>query len=320
MVILAGQNLVKHFGGRKVLNSVDISISRARNVAIAGETGSGKTTLLKVLAGLIEPDSGVVLYEGERVEGPLTKLIPGHHRIGYLSQYFELRNNYRVEEIFDYSNKLDNQQAQEIFKMCQVSHLLARRTDQLSGGERQRIALARVLLTRPGVLLLDEPFSNLDLIQKTSLKNVLAAVAEAFQLSTVLVSHDPDDMLPFADIIHVVRNGNIIQSGSAEDIYYQPKDAHVAGLFGNYTEISQPLRDLFKQHGQPLHNHIEFLRPEMLLLTPAKNGAMNGIVESVSFLGASRQAKILSGGYSLICNYDDPAILKGSEVGVRLVR
>ncbi len=266
----------------------------------------------------MDTDNGVVFFKKQQVEGPLTKLIPGHDKIAYLSQYFELRNNYRVEEIFDYSNRLDDAQANEIFDLCQVSHLLKRRTDQLSGGERQRIALARVLLTQPEVLLLDEPYSNLDLAQKTALKNVLSLVTETFNLTTVLVSHDPLDILPFADIIHVMQNGNIVQTGSPRHIYYQPADAYVAGLFGYYTIVDEPLRSFFKSHRQPINDDIRFLRPEMLSISAKDRGSMNGIIKSLSFMGAYWQAKIDVRGYSIICNYNDSSFRIGSRVSVAL--
>lgn len=316
MNILEGQLLRKRFGDHDVLRDTSISITRGSSTAIAGATGSGKSTLIKILAGLIEPDTGRVLFNGQIVEGPLTKLIPGHEKIAYLSQFFELRNNYRVEEIFDYSNRLNDSQAEEIFKLCQVDHLLQRRTDQISGGERQRIALARVLLTNPDVLLLDEPFSNLDLIQKTSLKNVLGAVISAFQLTTVLVSHDPGDILPFADIVHVMKDGQIVQSGSPQDIYMRPQSPYVAGLFGHFTKVDQPLRELFASRGQALPEDLDFLRPEMLSITSASGGLFRGVVESTSFAGAFWQAKVRVNEYLLTCNYTDSSLQKGSNVNI----
>ena len=114
-------------------------------LAIAGETGSGKTTLLKMISGLVQPDSGKILLQGERVLGPLEKLIPGHSRIAYLSQFFELRNHYWVSEILEYANELTQKEAKELYDVCQISHLVNRRTDQLSGGERQRIAVVTLL-------------------------------------------------------------------------------------------------------------------------------------------------------------------------------
>lgn len=316
MNILVGQKLSKRFGDRDIPVGVNIEIPKGGSIAIAGATGSGKSTLLKMLAGLLEPDEGAVLFNGQKIEGPLTKLIPGHEKIAYLSQYFELRNNYRVEEIYDYSNRLDDSLAKEIFELCQVSHLLKRRTDQLSGGERQRIALARVLLTGPEILLLDEPYSNLDLGQKTSLKDALYAVKETFKLTTVLVSHDPADILPFADIIHIMQEGRIIQSGSPQDIYYRPLNEYVAGLLGYYTIVDDHLRNIFNTHQQPLDKNLQFLRPEMLSISAEHHGSIKGIIENISFMGAFQQTKVSIQGRSVICNYNDLSLRVGDNVSV----
>ena len=149
-----------------------------QKIAIAGETGSGKSTLLQIIAGLVQPDSGEVLLEGTRVIGPAETLVPGHPGIAYLSQQFELPPFLRVEQVLDYANTFPEAEAKTLYRLCQIDHLLTRRTNQLSGGERQRIALAKLLLGAPRLLLLDEPFSNLDLAHKNVLKTVIREIGE----------------------------------------------------------------------------------------------------------------------------------------------
>ncbi|HEY0610611.1 MAG TPA: ATP-binding cassette domain-containing protein, partial [Chitinophaga sp.] len=163
MSLLNVSAISKQQDGAFILKDISFEQRRFQHIAIAGETGSGKSTLLKVIGGLAQPDSGQVTFEGGRVKGPNEVLIPGHPGVAYLSQYFELRHNYWVEEILSYANKLTDEEAQNIYEICQIDHLFRRRTDQLSGGEKQRIALARLLTTSPRLLLLDEPFSNLDM-------------------------------------------------------------------------------------------------------------------------------------------------------------
>ncbi|MBD0295148.1 MAG: ATP-binding cassette domain-containing protein, partial [Flavisolibacter sp.] len=160
MSLLQVSNISRQEEGIYVLKNISFGQHPFQNIAIAGATGSGKTTLLKTIAGLVQPTQGTVWFEDERVEGPDEKLLPGHPRIAYLSQHFELLHHYRVEEIIQMANQLSDEEAYVICEVCRISNLVKRWTHQLSGGEKQRIALARLLVSSPRLLLLDEPFSN----------------------------------------------------------------------------------------------------------------------------------------------------------------
>jgi len=216
------------------LDNLGFSQRKGQRLAIVGETGSGKSNLLKTIAGLLTPSAGAVYFEGARVLGPLERLIPGQPGIAYLSQHFELWNNYHVQEILSYTNDLSPQEASELYQLCHIDHLLERRTDQLSGGERQRIALARILVHPPRLLLLDEPFSNLDMIHKRILKKVIADSASRFDITCTLVSHDPRDILPWANEVLVLRDGRLIRQGPPLDVYSRPENEYTAALLGDY--------------------------------------------------------------------------------------
>ena len=192
-----------------------------------------------MIAGLVEVGSGEVLFEGSRVLGPLERLVPGQPGIAYLSQHFELWHNYRVEEVLSYANDLSVEESAELYGICHIDHLLARRTDQLSGGERQRIALARLLVKPPRLLLLDEPFSNLDMMHKDVLKRVIRNIGDKLGITCILVSHDPLDLMAWADEIIVLRDAGVVQRGAPEEVYRGPVDAYVAGLFGKYNLIGK---------------------------------------------------------------------------------
>lgn len=217
------------------LAQISFTLRKNQRLAIAGETGSGKSTLLKIIGGLAAPEQGSVHFEGVRVLPPLERLIPGQSGIAYLSQHFELWHNYRVTEVLDYSNDLEPADARQLYDLCHIQHLLDRRTDQLSGGERQRIALARLLVRPPRLLLLDEPFSNLDMNHKRTLKTVLDNIANTFDITTILVSHDPYDTLTWADQIIILKDGRLIQQGPPKQVYNHPVDEYTAGLLGDYT-------------------------------------------------------------------------------------
>ncbi|HEY1165827.1 MAG TPA: ABC transporter ATP-binding protein [Chitinophaga sp.] len=281
MSLLKVSAISKQQDGAFILKDISFEQQPFQHIAIAGETGSGKSTLLKVISGLAQPDSGQVLFEGQKVKGPLQVLIPGHPGVAYLSQYFELRHNYWVEEILSYANMLSEEEAQDIYKICQIDHLFRRRTDQLSGGEKQRIALARLLTTAPRLLLLDEPFSNLDMIHKQTLKAVINDISEKLEITCILISHDPQDILSWADTVFLMKNGEIIQQGAPEEVYNRPVNEYAAGLLGKYNLIPSA------GDGKSL-----FIRPEHFVINNNTSGAFSGIVQSVSFWGGYYEIEV----------------------------
>ena len=279
--------------GTEVLKDINFGYDSFQRLAVAGETGSGKTTLLKTIAGLLQASAGEVLFGGERVPGPLEKLLPGHSRIAYLSQHFELRNNYRVADYLEMASKIDPAMAHRIYDLCHISHLLQRKTDQLSGGERQRTALARLLTTSPQLLVLDEPYSNLDGIHKQLLKQVIENIV-ADGTACLLVSHDPADVLPWAEEVLVLKEGRICQRDIPQKIYGQPVDEYTGGLFGDYNLLSAAeAKTVFGANGLAPHQKL-FVRPENIqLLRGEYGGQQKGLVTGLSFYGSYVEAEVL---------------------------
>lgn len=299
MSLLNVSKIRKEEGKNTVLKGVSFTQQRFQKIALAGESGAGKSTILKIIAGLVQADTGEVVFEQKRVLGPYEKLIPGHPGIAYLSQHFELRNSYRVEEVLGYANALSDEEAETIYDVCRISHLLKRRTDQVSGGERQRIAMARLLITSPGLLLLDEPFSNLDLIHKNILKSVISDIGDRLKITCMLASHDPLDTLSWADEILVLKGGQILQKGSAEQVYKQPVNEYVAGLFGKYNLISPAgIKDFLGLPGIKLNGKSLLIRPENFKIITddqplIENQPLKGQVNKVIFLGSSYEIEVL---------------------------
>jgi iron(III) transport system ATP-binding protein len=232
---LVVQSVRKSFKDSLVLNDIRVQLNQGERLAIAGETGSGKSTLLKIIAGLLQPDAGTVFFQGSRVLGPDEKLLPGHDKIGYLSQHFELLNNYRVEEIVEMKTVIPEQEAKRIIDLCNIGHLLTRKTTELSGGERQRVALAKTLVTNPSLLLLDEPFSNLDAIHKRAMKQTIHRLEQELGLTTIMVSHDGADLLSWASRILILQKGTIIQQGIPSEVYENPISEYAAALLGRFN-------------------------------------------------------------------------------------
>jgi len=297
MAFLTVDHISKTEQGRQIVQPISFVQERLQRIAIAGETGSGKSTLLKMVAGLIQPDSGTVLFEEKKVLGPLDRLLPGHPKIAYLSQHFELRNNYRVEELLAMANKLPQNEADMVYAICQIQHLLKRKNDELSGGERQRIALARLLTTSPALLLLDEPFSNLDRMHKDTIKSVIEDIGNKLHITCILVSHDAADTLSWADRIMIMRNGALVQEGTPHQLYYHPVDEYTAALLGEYNLIDANLHPVFvNMLGEAAAGKRVLLRPEQLSFGSVAHTSVAATVQQVYFYGSHYMIHVLADG------------------------
>jgi ABC-type sulfate/molybdate transport systems ATPase subunit len=285
MDFLRIEEVSKNVVGGIALQKTSLRIEQFQKIALVGETGSGKSTLLKIIGGYMSPDTGMAYFQEKKVWGPNEQLIPGHPGIAYLSQHFELRNNYYVHEILEYATKVSEEEAKKIFAICQIDYLLKRKTEQLSGGERQRISLARLLVGAPKLLLLDEPFSNLDMTHKSTIKKVIHDICDELNITCMLVSHEPVDVLSWADEILVLHEGNIIQKGYAVEIYKHPKNEYVSGLFGAYNVINTDSIAIKRAWKLMKEKDPIIIRPENILLSKNKKSAIAGIIKKISFCG-----------------------------------
>jgi ABC-type sugar transport system ATPase subunit len=290
MAFLEVQHISKKIQGNTILSDISFQQQALQKIAITGESGAGKTTLLKIISGHAQPDNGTVLFNGKRVIGPEEKLLPGHKEIAYLSQEHDLLHNYKVEELVWFENQLSHEEAATLFEICQIDHLLKRKTDQLSGGEKQRIALCMLLIKSPKMLILDEPFSNLDPIHTDILKAVLEDITERLQITCMLTSHDPHDTLSWADEIIVMKEGNIIQQGTPETIYRQPVNEYVAGMFGRYNLLTPAQAALF---GIEANGKNVMLRPEEFSMSATSTEGIKGIIQKISFWGSFYEAEVI---------------------------
>ena len=313
MKFLNVSSVSKRGTDRVILDEVSLSQAQGEKIAVAGETGSGKSTLLKIVAGLAQADSGTLEFEGQRVQGAMERLVPGHPRIAYLSQHFELQKFLRVEQVLAYANTLSGEESSRLYGICQIDHLLTRRTDQLSGGEAQRIALARNLVTAPSLLLLDEPFSNLDIPHKNTLKEVIEDLSGQLGISLILVSHDPTDTLPWADRILVLKEGQVTQWGTPYEIYRNPADAYTAGLFGRFNALEH--RDI-QQLGA--ENFFRFSRPEDFRLDVAGNAGIDVVVSDVRYFGSHYEIDVRWDAKSCIVSVLSNSMSIGDNVVLQL--
>ena len=300
-IILEAKNIAKRLSDNVYIDSLNFNMRKGEKLAFIGETGSGKTSVLKIIGGLMQPDNGEVFYKNERVKGPNETLIPGHAKIAYLSQHFELWNNYFVHELLSYSNELTKERSASLYNICQIDHLLNRYSDELSGGEKQRVALAALLTRSPELLLLDEPFSNLDAINKRIIKTVLNDIISEFKLDTVLISHDAADVLSWADKIIVLQSGKIVQTGTPQEVYHYPVNEYCAELLGNYFLLKKT--DAIKSTTLPDNrvNNI-FFRPEYVSISEKNHSSIEAIIEDVEYFGNHYLLKVKHNGVSFKIN------------------
>ena len=297
MALLEVQQISKRLQGGLLIDKICFDQKVLQKIAITGESGAGKTTLLKMIGGRAQPDSGTILFNGEKVIGPEEKLLPGHKEIGYLSQEHDLLHNYKVEDLVWFQNKLTDEESTKLFEICRITDLMKRRTDQLSGGEKQRIALCMVLTKLPKMLILDEPFSNLDPIHTDILKAVLEDITERLRVTCLLTSHDPNDTLSWADEIIVMKKGQILQQGTPERIYHQPVNEYVAGMFGRYNLLTPGQAAMF---GIESDGKNVIIRPEdFSIITTSENG-VKGIVQRISFWGSFYEVEVGVGEFKII--------------------
>jgi ABC-type sulfate/molybdate transport systems ATPase subunit len=283
--------------GGFAINNITATFLQHNKVAIIGSTGAGKSTLLKIISGFIQHQAGTIIFNGTQLLGPNHQLIAGAKGIGYLSQHFELRNNYRMEELLDMNNNLTQQELQQICAACDIVHLLKRKSNQLSGGEKQRIALARLLVNKPQLLILDEPYSNLDFAHKTHLKNVIASVCTTFNMGCILTSHEPSDVLNWAEQIMIMDCGQIIQEGTTQQVFYFAKNEYCAALLGHYFYLNAS-----QKNALALGNNAQnYFRPNQVqLFTTNLNNAFTATITHASFLGH---------GYLYTLNFNGTKIL-----------
>jgi ABC-type sulfate/molybdate transport systems ATPase subunit len=318
MSFLKITNITRQIEHVMAVDSVSFSQRKLEKIAIAGETGSGKSTLLKMIAGLVQPTSGSIIFENQLIAGPEDKLVPGHPHIAYLSQHFELQKFLRVEQVLEYANKLSEDEAQTLFQICRIDHLLHRKTDELSGGEKQRIAIARLLISTPKLLLLDEPFSNLDMMQRNTLKTVLEDICTGLKITCILVSHDPQDTLSWADKILIMRGGKIIQKGSPETIYTMPGTAYTAGLLGRFSTLTVDDTHFHIPGKTKLKQKELYVRPESLLLVSRDAKAVKGKISRITFTGTHYELEVLAGRQELTILTEKKTFKPGDTVYISL--
>lgn len=245
--LIYGERLSHVFHAKEdvpAVNSVEFGIQEGKITAIIGESGSGKSTLLKLIYGLLEPSSGEVRYRGWLVPTRKDKLIPGHDAMKLVTQGFDDLNLYA--KVWDnIASQLPNtdlsrkeSKTRETLERLKILDLAQQRVADLSGGEKQRVAIARALVNEPEVLLMDEPFNQVDAAFRDGLQQDIRHIVAQTGLTVLLVSHDPTEVLAMADELIVMKNAKIIEQGTPAKLYYEPHYSYTAQLLAKSNILS----------------------------------------------------------------------------------
>jgi len=214
---------------------IDVSIKKGEFVAIAGESGSGKTTLLRILAGLENANGKIDVFGKQWLNGKINKT-PQERGIGFVFQDYALFANMSVEKNLLFVNK-DKDLAQHLLDLTQLSELKNRYPNTLSGGQKQRVALCRAFMNRPKVLLMDEPLSALDPLMRTKLQHDILTLYKEFEMTTIMVSHDPSEIYRLAQRVIVLKQGVIAKDSTPKEVFLKTKGSQKFTLQGELLDI-----------------------------------------------------------------------------------
>jgi molybdate transport system ATP-binding protein len=219
---------------------IDIDIEQGTFITIYGNSGAGKTSILRMFAGLLQPDKGLITVNNKTWFDSNNKLNikPQQRKMGFVFQHYSLFPNMTIKEnlLFALDKGQDKQIINELISITELGDLQDRKPGKLSGGQMQRVALARALVRKPGILLLDEPLSALDTNMRTRLQDYILKLHQQFNLTTILVSHDPGEVIKLSDKIFVLENGKIIKEGKPIDVFTTKK---VSGKFQFSGQVIQ---------------------------------------------------------------------------------
>lgn len=252
MTFLSIRHLSKTYDSHVALHDISLELARGEFLSIVGESGSGKSTLLRMIAGLMTQSGGEVLLEEKLIENPTQKLVPGYDEIKLIHQDYQLFPNSTVEEnisrpLLQYDAKYRAQRVNRLMSQLGLENYKDRLPRQLSGGQQQKVAIAQALAVEPEVLLLDEPFSHLDAIQKRKLIFELKELLKEMGTTVIFVTHDLDDALRLTDSLLILQKGKVVQKGNSKVLCEHPKSRYVARLFSPINQIP----DRFNSYVRP---------------------------------------------------------------------
>ncbi len=298
--IIEFRNIVKSFDGQVVLKGINLDIYENEFVTLLGPSGCGKTTLLRILGGFLNTDEGSVMFDGEEIsdkppyERELNTVFQKYALFPHLSVYENIAFGLKIKKM---SPDVIEQKVMKMLKLIGLEGYENKNTTLLSGGQQQRVAIARALVNEPKVLLLDEPLAALDLKLRKEMQYELKRIQQEVGITFIFVTHDQEEALTMSDKIVVMKNGEIQQVGTPEEIYNEPANSYVANFIGESNILSATMLEDYKvrfdditfdcvDFGYKPNEKVDVvIRPEDIDIVDVEKGKMTGEVLSVLFKG-----------------------------------
>ena len=318
------EGVTKRFGAVVAVDEASLCVDRGEVVALLGPSGCGKTTLLRLIAGFERPNGGTVTVAGARVAGDGAWVPPERRRVGMVFQDYALFPHLTVAENvgFGLQRRERGRRVPELLAIVGLSGLDRRYPHELSGGQQQRVALARALAPSPELVLLDEPWSNVDPFLRDTLRAEVTEVIRPLGVTVVLVTHDREEAFSLADRIALMRDGAVVQEGTSEELYYAPVSRWAAEFVGAANVLTgEAARQLLSTPSHPArtngHAAAEdaqvLIRPELLELAPDPVG--RGQVVAREFRGHDVFYRVLLDGVELVSQRPSNEVV---ELGARV--
>lgn len=269
---LSLNKLNKKFGDHTAVKSVDLEVEKGEIFTILGESGSGKTTVLRMIVGFETPTNGEIKF-GEKVISNRDRFVPPEERsVGLVFQDLALFPHMTVEKniVYGMKGKVNRDQLDELINLCKLNGLNNRYPHQISGGEMQRVALARAIASNPDILLLDEPFNNLDVLLKESILRDVKKIIKKRGITALFVTHHKDEAYYLSDRIAVMKSGEFKQVGTPSELYYKPNSLYTASFLGKTNILTK-------------EDSVGWVRPEDIEIERDKSG--NGVIKDICFQG-----------------------------------
>jgi iron(III) transport system ATP-binding protein len=324
---ICAHGVAKSFGTTQAVDRADLCVERGELVALLGPSGCGKTTLLRLIAGFERPDAGEVRLLDRTVADGSTWVPPERRRVGMVFQDYALFPHLTVAENvgFGVPRRERTCRVPELLGIVGLEALGHRFPHELSGGQQQRVALARALAPSPEIVLLDEPWSNIDPLLRGTMRDELAAILRGIGVTVVLVTHDREEAFSLADRIALMRDGTIVQEGSPEELYLAPADRWTAEFVGAGNFLRGRIEDGLVEtrlgrfplvNGAPAHDVDVLIRPELLELAVDPDGP--GEVVGREFRGHDVFYRVLLDGAVLVSQRPSNEVVPlGARVAVR---